>query len=296
VAVGALLIGLASGLLWRRLRATKNGLATFRLALLGGFVTALVGIAIVDQVALSSLIPYAVPIAGMIFVIVALLTPLFASMVISPWLAIIPGLFALGLGVALFGRGNVESGDLSLSDLTTTTATVASSVDGVTPAGPAVFVISEGTATYTVSETLRGLRAVAVGRSEELTGTITPGEGFTFTLDLTTFVSDQSRRDGFVRDMFGPDPLATFTSVSFALPDAPDGQVVMMTVEGTMTVNGTSRDVTWEVEACKDGAVVSVTGELDILLTDFGVTPPSLAFVQVEDEAHLEILFQAEGN
>ena len=111
MAVGALLIGLASGLLWRRLPATKNGLATFRLALLGGFVTALVGIAIVDQVALSSLIPYAVPIAGMIFVTVAFLTPLFASMVISPWLAIIPALFALGLGVALFGRGNVESGN-----------------------------------------------------------------------------------------------------------------------------------------------------------------------------------------
>ena len=108
-------------------------------------------------------------------------------------------------------------------------------------------------------------------------------------------MTDQSRRDGFVRDMFGPDPLATFTSASFALPDAPDGQVVMMTVDGTMTVNGTSRDVTWEVEARKDGAVVSVTGELDILLTDFGVTPPSLALVQVENEAHLEILFQANG-
>lgn len=298
VAVGALLIGLASGLLWRRLRATKNGLATFRLALLGGFITALVGIAIVDQVALSNLIPYAVPIAGMIFLTVAFLTPTFASMVISVWLAITPALFALVLGVALFGRGNVESGELSLSDLTTTTATVTSSADGVTPtvaAGPAVFVISEGTATYTIPETLRGLRTVAVGRSEELTGTITPGEGFTFTLDLTSFVSDQRRRDGFVRDMFGPDPSATFTSDSFELPDVPDGQVVMMTVGGTMTINGTSRDVTWTVEARKDGAVVSVTGELDILLTDFGVTPPSLAFVQVENEAHLEILFQADA-
>jgi hypothetical protein len=38
-----------------------------------------------------------------------------------------------------------------------------------------------------------------------------------------------------------------------------------------------------------------VTGELDITLTEFGLTPPRLAFVQVEDEAHLEVLFQAFG-
>ncbi len=299
VAVGALLIGLASGWLWRRLQAT-NGLAAFRWALLGGFVATLVGIGIVDQVALASLIPYAVPIAGMIFVTVAVLTPLFASTVISVWLAIIPALFALGLGVALFGRGNVASGELSLSDLTTTTGRSSAEGDTTTVASdPAVFdvfVISEGTATYTVPETLRGLKTVAVGRSEELTGTITPGGGFTFTLDLTTFVSDQRRRDGFIRDMFGSDPLATFTSNSFELPDVPDGEVVLMTVEGTMTVRGNSREVIWEIEAVKVGAVVSVTGELDILLTDFGVTPPSLAFVRAENEAHLEILFQADGS
>ena len=76
----------------------------------------------------------------------------------------------------------------------------------------------------------------------------------------------------------------------------PNAQVVAVQVAGTMTVNGTPRQVVWEVEAVKDGPVLSVTGELDITLTEFGLTPPTLAFVRVEDEAHLEVLFQANGS
>ena len=311
VAVGAMVIGLVSGLLWRRLRATSNGLTAFRWALVGGFVASLLAIAIVDQIALSSLIPYAAPIAGVIFFTVGWFTPYFATLYWAWWIPAILVLVALAMGVGLFGRGNVASGELSLSDLTTTTmATPSNTATGGTattipspvateatePATFTEFTIDDGVATWTVPETLRGLKTVAVGRSESLTGSITPGEGFEFTVDLTTFMSDQSRRDRFVRDMFGADPLVTFTADSFELPDVPDGEVVTVQVQGTMIVNGTPRQVVWEVEAVKDGPVLSVTGELDITLTEFGLTPPRLAFVQVEDEAHLEVLFQANGS
>ena len=305
VTVGALLIGLASGWLWRKVRATNNGLATFRFSLVGAFVVTLVAVAIVDQVALSRLIPYGVPIAVVIFVSVGLLTPYLAAHHWPVWTVVVLVLIALAMAVGLFGRGIVESGDLSLSDLTTTTLapTANTQAESTETAGAAAapvesfdeFVISTGTATWSVPETLQGLATVAVGRSETLTGTITPGGGFEFEIDLTTFTSDQPRRDAFVRDMFGGDPLATFTAEEFALPDAADGAVVMIQVPGTLTINGTPRAVIWEVEARKDGAVISVTGELDITLTEFGLTPPRLGFVQVEDEASLEVLFQADG-
>jgi hypothetical protein len=245
-----------------------------------------------------------------IFFTVGWFTPYFATLYWAWWIPAVLVLIALAMGVGLFGRGNVASGELSLSDLTTTTmATPSNTATGGTattipsplateatePATFTEFTIDDGVATWTVPETLRGLRTVAVSRSESLTGSITPGEGFEFTVDLTTFMSDQSRRDRFVRDMFGADPLATFTADSFELPDVPDGEVVTVQVAGTMIVNGTPRQVVWEVEAVKDGPVLSVTGELDITLTEFGLTPPRLAFVQVEDEAHLEVLFQAFG-
>jgi YceI-like domain/5TMR of 5TMR-LYT len=307
VSIGAILIGLVSGLLWRRLRATDNGLRTFRWAMAGGFLVTLVAIAILDQAVLSNLISYAVPVDAVIFATIGLLTPLLASSHWPAWSVVIIVVATVGLAVGLFGKGNVESGELSLSDLTTTTlAPPPISSAGDTPASTSppdvansatfsTFTITEGAATWTVPETLQGLASVAVGRSDELTGTITPGEGFEFSVDLTTFTSDQPRRDQFVRRMFAADPIAVFTSDSFEVPDAPDGEVITMQVEGTMIVNATPRDVVWDVEARKDGSVVSVTGELDIVLTDFGITPPSLAFVRVQDEAHLEVLFQAEG-
>ena len=310
VAVGALVIGLVSGMLWRRLRATSNGLAAFRWAMVGGFVVSLVAIAIIDQVALSSLIPYAAPIAGVIFFTVGWFTPYLATLYWSWLIPAVLTLVALAMGVGLFGRGNVESGELSLTDLTTTTmatpvitatgstaTTIASPIptDGSQPETFAEYTVNEGVATWTVPETLQGLATVAVGRSESLTGLITPGEGFEFTIDLTTFTSDQARRDRFVRDMFDADPLATFNADAFDLPDVPDGEVVLLAIPGTMTVNGTPVAVVWDVEAVKEGAVISVTGELDITLTEFGLTPPRLGFVQVEDEAHLEVLFQAIG-
>ena len=312
VTIGALVIGLASGWLWRRLRATSNGLRIFRWAMVGGFVATVVAIAIVDQAALSRLIPYGTPVAIVLFATVGLLTPYFATMHWPVWVVAVPVVIALALAVGLFGRGNVPSGDVSLDDLSTTTqAPTAITPEGdtepPTTAAPAAdqvfteFVIADDcpptncVATWTVPETLRGLDTHAVGFSEELTGSITPGEGFEFIIDLTTFTSDQDRRDEFVRDLFAADPIATFSSDSFVLPDAPDGEEVEMTVAGTMTVNSTPRMVQWEVVARKDGNVVSVTGELDVTLTEFGIDPPRFGFVQVEDEAHLEVLFQAIG-
>lgn len=310
VTIAALVIGVASGWLWRRVRATSGGLTTFRWAVFGGFVAALIAVAAVDQVALANLIPYGVPIAGAIFGSVGLLTPFFATHHWPPWGVALLVVAAVAVAIGLFGRGNVASGDLSLSDLTTTTLAPTSNTQSETSESPSTtadpetvvaasefveFSISDGTATWSVPETLYGLDTVAVGRSESLTGTITPGAGFAFEIDLTTFMSDQPNRDRFVRNLFSGDPIATFVASSFELPDEGDGEVVTLDVPGTLTVNGTPQEVVWSVEARKDGSIVSVTGELDITLTEFGITPPSLGFVQVEDEARLEVLFQANG-
>ena len=159
------------------------------------------------------------------------------------------------------------------------------------------YVVDEGVASYTVPETLRGLQVDAVGISETLTGSVSTDGTFEFELDLTTFVSDQSRRDSRVVDMFSADPLALFTSTDFVWPEGPDGTPITFDVTGTMTINSTERDLTWQVEARQDGDTISVTGETDITLTEFGIEPPSIGgVVDVEDEAHLEVLFQATRN
>ena len=297
VTIAALVIGALSGLLWRRIRPMSNAPRTFALTMVGAFIVTMMAAAIIDQTTLDRFIPYAGAVSLVIFLSVGLLTPVFSRAVAPAWAALIPVIIALLVGFGLFGRGNATDGALDLSDLETTTTTLASGqASGSTtePASSGSYTVVDGVATYTVPETLRGLAVDAVGRSETLTGSVSTDGSFEFTLDLTTFVSDQSRRDGRVSSMFAADPNAVFTSSQFQWPDAPDGTPVALEVAGTMTINSTEQELTWQVEARKDGSTISVTGETDITLTEFGIEPPTIAgIVDVEDEAHLEVLFQA---
>ena len=312
ITIAALVIGALSGLLWRRIRATSNATRTFALTMVGAFIVTMMAVAIIDQTALDRFIPYAAAVSLVIFLSVGLLTPVFSRAVVPAWVAVIPVVLALLVGLGLFGRGTSTSGDLSLDDLETPTSVAAAAepAEGSSttsaaasdtadesadvPSADGVYVVDEGVASYTVPETLRGLQVDAVGISETLTGSVSTDGSFEFELDLTTFESDQSRRDSRVVDLFSADPLAVFTSSDFVWPDGPDGTPVTFEVAGTMTINATDREVTWQVEARKDGDTISATGETDITLTEFGIEPPSIAgFVDVEDEAHLEVLFQA---
>lgn len=314
ITIVALVIGTLSGLLWRRIRATANATRTFALTMVGAFIIMMMAAAIIDQTALDRFIPYAGAVSLVILLSIGLLTPAFSRAVVPAWVVLIPVVIAVAVGFGLFGRGTSTSGDLSLDDLETTTTvsiesgaapaessttTVASEADaadastGESSTGD-VYVVDEGVASYTVPKTLRGLEVDAVGISEMLTGSVAADGAFEFTLDLTTFVSDQSRRDSRVAEIFSADPLAVFVSNDFVWPEGPDGTPITFDVTGTMTINSTERALTWEVEARKDGDTISATGETDITLTEFGIEPPSIGgFVTVEDEARLEVLFQA---
>jgi polyisoprenoid-binding protein YceI len=316
----AMLIGLASGELWRRVRATDNGLRTFSLTVFAAFLLTLIVLVSIDRFALQNLLPYAVPVAGLVFLSVGLLTPPFSRSVVSSWLVVIPLVLALAIGIGLFGRGKAASGDLSLEDVggaaaTTTTAVTGSEAQPSTSAnGPdtsepasaaaiaipgdlaAEYVVAEGIATYTVPETLRGLSAEAVGRTDVVTGTIRPSTSLEVTVDLQSFESDQARRDRRVREMFAGAPTATFTTESLDLPaEVERDQIVPLTVEGSMTVNDVTRDLSWTAEARVVEGAIEIVAETDIVLTDYGVTPPTIGgIVEVEDAAHLEIVIRAE--
>jgi polyisoprenoid-binding protein YceI len=320
----AMLIGLATGELWRRVRATSNGLRTFYLTTAAAFALTLILLVSIDRFALQNLLPYAVPVAGIVFLSVALLTPAFSRAVVSSWIVVIPVVLALAVGIGLFGRGKTTSGELGLEDVggpTVTTSVEDGASAGASPtdsgtsdagapeaadASDAVaipgdlaagYTVTEGVATYTVPETLRGLDAEAVGRTESVTGTIEPSGSLEVTVDLLSFQSDQPRRDGRVRDMFAGSPEAVFTTDTLGLPSEVEvNEVVPLTIDGSLTINEVTRDVTWAAEARVVEDAIEVAAEIDIVLTDYGVTPPAIGgIVEVEDAAHLEIVIRAEA-
>ena len=106
VTVASLLIGLAAGALWRRLRASRNATRTFLWAQAAALVIALLAITIVDRAFLGQLGPYALPLAIIIFASAALLTPLLAGSHLPPWSVWLLVAVALIVGTGLLGRGD----------------------------------------------------------------------------------------------------------------------------------------------------------------------------------------------
>lgn len=324
ITILAMIIGAASGELWRRVRASNNGLRSFSLAVLAAFVLSLIVLFTIDRFALGNLLGYAVPVAAIVFLSIGLLTPPLSRAVVSGWIVLIPVILALVIGIGLFGRGKAESGELGFADVgeaaTTTTATAPAS--GVSTTNPpddapddtttttsgasntvaipddlaAEYTIVEGVATYTAPETLRGLQAEAVGRTESVTGTIDPTGPVSVTVDMLTFESDQLRRDDRVQDMFAAAPEAVFATESLVLPaEVAFNEIVPLTVEGSLTVNNVTNDVTWTAEARVVDGAIEILAEVDVVLTDYDITPPSVGgIVEVEDEARLEIAIRGE--
>lgn len=106
VTIASLLIGLAAGALWRRLRASNNAMRTFLWAQAGALVIALLAITIVDRAFLGQLGPYAFPLAIIVFASVALLTPLFAGSHLPSWSIWLLVGAAVIVGAGLLGQGN----------------------------------------------------------------------------------------------------------------------------------------------------------------------------------------------
>ena len=159
---------------------------------------------------------------------------------------------------------------------------------------------------YRVREQIGGVSALtdAVGRTSAVTGTATleaTGDALTvsaaeFEADLTQLESDESRRDNRIRSIgLQSDEFPTGTFVLTQPIDVPAaalaGETVDITMTGDLTIHGVTKEVSIPGQARLNGDLIEVVGAVTFLFTDFGMTPPDVAgFVQVEDEATLEVL------
>ena len=196
-------------------------------------------------------------------------------------------------------------------DATATTADRAAStedgLDGTWTIDNSVGEFDTSTETYTsafvgyrVKEELAGVGAkTAFGRTPDVTGSLTI-DGTTataaeFTADLTTLVSDDSRRDGQLSNQgiqTGQFPEATFTltdPIDFGeIPT--DESTVAVDAVGDLTLHGVTRSVTIPLEAkLVDGTIV-VTGLYDLTFSDFDIEKPvSAAVLSIEDRGQMEL-------
>jgi len=148
-------------------------------------------------------------------------------------------------------------------------------------------------------ESMRGMKApVSTTDKEDIkTGidVIAHHPAAQFEVDLTKLSSDSGRRDasqrggGLQTNQF---PTATFRlTAPITLPSAPGLNVpVKVQAAGDLTLHGVTKPVTAALKANWTGELIDVAGSAPIVLSDFGIEPPSVGgFVEVADEGVFEV-------
>lgn len=233
-----------------------------------------------------------------------------------PWMKLAVGIPLVVLVLATAGTWlyiNVIREDaperLSLdagADSGTTTTTAGSGASATTAeTGPTADVdgtwkVASGSqAGYRVDEVLFGQSAAAVGRTDDVTGQIqVSGKRVvsgSFTVDMTTVASDETRRDnqfrGRIMDV-STHPTSTFKLTSpIELASLPaDDQEVTVKATGDLTLRGTTRTVTFNLDAQRSGSSIRVAGAIPIVFDEWGIPNPSFGPAETEDHGELEFL------
>jgi polyisoprenoid-binding protein YceI len=145
---------------------------------------------------------------------------------------------------------------------------------------------------YRVKEVLFGQSTEAVGTTNKVTGSMsidgTTVSGADLTVDMTSFKSDQSPRDGQFRgrimqtDRF---PTATFKLTKpIDLGSVPaDGTEVKVAATGDLTLKDTTKSVSLDMTAARNGSVIQTLAETDIRFADWGIDNPSFGPAKTED-------------
>lgn len=185
-----------------------------------------------------------------------------------------------------------------------TTTAGAGASQGATTGADGTWSIKEGSEVgYRVKESINGFDTTANGRTQSITGsmiaagtTITEGQ---FTVDMTTFKSDESKRDAqFNGRVMSVDTFPTSTFVLTQPIDfgtiPPDGGNVTASATGDLTLHGTTNSVTFDVQGTFKNGLVGVLGQIPVVFADFGIPAPSLGTVRTEDNGLLEFVLVLE--
>ena len=209
------------------------------------------------------------------------------------------------LALAAFAAAACTGGGGASTEVSATPASASPSAAATVSSG-AWIVKSTSKATARVREQLVGVSApsdavlVATGAAGAFKlnddGTFSADSRITF--DLTTLSSDQPQRDNFVKMStlaVGQSPIAVFVPTKasgLALPLASSGTFAF-TLSGRLTIHGTTTDVTFAVQATRDGDTLTATAAAEPSLTfeEFGMTAPSVPFrvVSVVDQIRLVV-------
>ena len=184
--------------------------------------------------------------------------------------------------------------------LTTTTASDGATGTSTASGVEGAWVISDGSEVgYRVDESINGFDTTANGRTTEVAGEITiEGARVTageFSVDMTTFSSDEGRRDSAFNGRIMQ--VSTFRTATIVLTELiefgevpEDGTTITATATGDLTLHGVTKSVTFLVDATFQAGRIGVLGQIPVVFADYNISNPSNGTIRTEDNGLLEFV------
>lgn len=178
------------------------------------------------------------------------------------------------------------------------TATTAAAIASAAGTDGTWNVAGDSVVGYRVEETLAGLDTEGAGRTSAITATMTitgtTVSAVDLKVDMTTFKSDDSRRDsefnGNIMDV-ATYPTATFKlTAPVDLGSIPgDGSPVTVKATGDLTMHGVTKSVTFDLTAKETSGRIGVVGSTTITFAEYSIDNPSNGFANTGDSGTLEL-------
>lgn len=209
------------------------------------------------------------------------------------------------VAVATFAGLALTAGSLMPTVAQEASPTAAScNVEQAVADAPVVYTLvsEESQVSYTAMEELASIGAnEVVGTTNAVIGSVlldedgTPLPCSNFAVDMRTLVTDENRRDNYLRentlesDTF---PFATFVVATVDGLSGPleDGATVTAQLTGDLTLHGVTKTVSWDAEITRDGDSLTGSASYTFLIADFEMEKPIVGpVVSIEDEVTLSI-------
>ena len=147
---------------------------------------------------------------------------------------------------------------------------------------------------YTASTTaIRIVRAkLAAGAAgSRLDDLLTPGAIETFEIAIPA-QSLTSTKDGLDKNMHKALKVTEHPDIRFRLVRLEGSSATALRAVGMLGIAGVEREVTLNLKTSADESAVTVNGELQLLMTDFGITPPKAMLGMLKTDPKVTVTFE----
>ena len=101
----------------------------------------------------------------------------------------------------------------------------------------------------------------------------------------------KSSKDGLDKNMYKALKTKEHANITFRLARM-EGTPGALKAIGTLRIAGVDREVTLPLKSVRKGPALSVTGEVDVLMTDYGIAPPKAMMGMVKADPKITVTFE----